>query len=164
MCDSDIRTIMEIAIPSRLGSEKLAMEAAALVAKRMGFHNARISDLRLAIAEACTNAIEYGNAMNEEMKVVVVFTMRDDKLEVNIEDSGAKGTRPRLVAEIPDIDKKVAGLDRPRGWGMYLIENLMDEVEITTTPEGGNQMKMVIHLSSDAGEEGENVDDQQEEE
>ena len=36
--------------------------------------------------------------------------------------------------------------DRRRGWGLFFISQLMDEVTFERLPEGGNQMVMVIHL------------------
>jgi serine/threonine-protein kinase RsbW len=49
---------VELRVPSRMGYEKVAMGTAASVAKLMGFPDARIEDLKTAIAEACINAIE----------------------------------------------------------------------------------------------------------
>jgi anti-sigma regulatory factor (Ser/Thr protein kinase) len=36
-----------------------------------------------------------------------------------------------------------------RGWGMFFIEQLVDEIEITRLPQGGNQVRMVIYLTPD---------------
>jgi serine/threonine-protein kinase RsbW len=51
---------IELHIPSVIGFEKVAMECAASVAKKMGFTEDRIEDLKTAVAEACLNAIEHG--------------------------------------------------------------------------------------------------------
>ena len=58
-------TSVEVRLPSRLGYEKVAMSTAAAVAKLMGFKPERVEDLKTAVAEACINAIEHGNLMNE---------------------------------------------------------------------------------------------------
>ena len=63
---SDVKsTSVEVRLPSRLGYEKVAMSTAAAVAKLMGFREDRIEDLKTAVAEACINAIEHGNRLNE---------------------------------------------------------------------------------------------------
>ena len=58
--------VTELQLPNTLGSEKIAMEKVTLVAKSMGFENERIEDLKTAIAEACTNAIEHGKQVRPE--------------------------------------------------------------------------------------------------
>ena len=55
---------IELHIPSIMGFEKIAMECSASVAKKMGFTEDRIEDLKTAVAEACLNAIEHGNKMD----------------------------------------------------------------------------------------------------
>ena len=57
-----------------MGFEKVAMSTAASVAKLMGFREDRIEDLKTAVAEACINAIEHGNRLNEKLSVGVVLT------------------------------------------------------------------------------------------
>jgi len=52
---------IELHIPSVLGFERVAMETAASVAKKIGFTEDRIEDLKTAVSEACLNAIEHGN-------------------------------------------------------------------------------------------------------
>ena len=58
-------TSVEVRLPSRLGYEKVAMSTAAAVAKLMGFRDDRVEDLKTAVAEACINAMEHGNRLNE---------------------------------------------------------------------------------------------------
>jgi serine/threonine-protein kinase RsbW len=133
---------LKITIPSVLGSEKAAMEKAAEVAREMGFSEDRVQDLKTAVAEACVNAIEHGNRFNESTDVGVTMTTNESSLTVSVRD---KGTGPGETSK-PDLDKKMAGKDKTRGWGMFLIENLMDEVQFLSDTEGGNIVRMVIHL------------------
>ena len=58
---------VEVRLPSRMGYEKVAMSTASAVAKLMGFREDRIEDLKTAVAEACINAIEHGNRLNEKL-------------------------------------------------------------------------------------------------
>lgn len=123
------------------------MDAASSLASRMGFEEDRVAALKTAISEAVTNAIEHGNQHNEAMKVVVLLTVRGDELVVSVTDQGQQSLNQEKAANAqpPNIMDKL-GSDDKGGWGIWLISVLMDEVEFTTAPSGGNQVRMVIHL------------------
>jgi serine/threonine-protein kinase RsbW len=133
---------IELHIPSVMGFEKIAMECAASTAKKMGFTEDRIEDLKTAVAEACLNAIEHGNKMDTSTKVGITLTIEDSRLQVSVRDEG-KG-----IGRIPtpSIESKVEGEDKPRGWGIFLIKSLVNEVTFEASPEGGNITKMIIYL------------------
>lgn len=133
---------IELHIPSIMGYEKVAMECAASAAKRMGFSPDRIEDLKTAVAEACINAIEHGNNLDTTTKVGVMLTIQDATLEVAVSDQG-KGMGE---IKLPNIDDKIEGTEETRGWGMFLIRSLMNEVTLESLPEGGNIVRMVVHL------------------
>jgi serine/threonine-protein kinase RsbW len=133
---------IELHIPSIMGFEKIAMECSASVAKKMGFTQDRIEDLKTAVAEACLNAIEHGNKMDTNTKVGITLTVEESKLQVSVKDQG-KGIDQILT---PCIENKIEGKDHPRGWGIFLIKSLMNEVSFEPSPEGGNIIKMIIYL------------------
>jgi serine/threonine-protein kinase RsbW len=136
---------VEIFIPSSLGFEKVARNAAATVAEEMGFSPDRIEDLKTAVSEACMNAIEHGNQEQKTASVTVLLTVIDKhRLEVHVADEGLKP----MPDKFPEPGRY--GEDN-RGWGMFFINELMDEVEITRLPKGGNQIKMVIYLTPEQG-------------
>lgn len=137
-------TNVEVRLPSRLGYEKVAMSTAASVAKLMGFRDDRIEDLKTAVAEACINAIEHGNRLNEGLSVGVVLSAGEDSLEVKVMDDG-KGLKNLPLK--PDIDKKLLGEEDPRGMGMFLIQALVDEAEWVTGTNGrSSYVRLVIRL------------------
>ena len=133
---------IELHIPSVMGYEKIAMECAASMAKKMGFTEDRIEDLKTAVSEACLNAIEHGNKMDTSTKVGITLTAEESRLQVSVKDEG-KG-----IGEVPtpSIESKIKGEDRSRGWGIFLIKRLVNEVTFGRSPEGGNVTKMVIYL------------------
>ncbi|MBL8212925.1 MAG: ATP-binding protein [Bryobacterales bacterium] len=138
--------VTELRLPSRLGFEKVAMDTAASVASLMGFTPDRVEDLKTAVAEACINAIEHGNQLNESLCVHVILVMDAESLEVKIHDQGAGVDQSEHA--VPDIDRKMAGEEEPRGMGMFLIQALVDEVEYVQQPEG-SYARLVIHLNAD---------------
>jgi serine/threonine-protein kinase RsbW len=140
-------TTVEVRLPSRLGYEKVAMSTAAAVAALMGFGMERIEDLKTAVAEACINAIEHGNRLNENCSVGVVLSAADDALEVKVIDDGKGLTKmpPR-----PDIDRKIHGQQEPRGMGVFLIQALVDEAEWVEAANGkSSYVRLVIRLKKD---------------
>jgi serine/threonine-protein kinase RsbW len=140
-------TTVEVRLPSRLGFEKVAMSTAASVAKLMGFREERIEDLKTAIAEACINAIEHGNRLNEKLSVGVVLSAGSDQLEIKVMDDG-KGMKNAPTK--PDIDRKMHGEEDPRGMGMFLIQALVDEAEWVVGTNGkGSYVRLVIRLDKE---------------
>ncbi len=139
---------VEVRLPSRMGYEKVAMSTASAVAKLMGFREDRVEDLKTAVAEACINAIEHGNRLNERLSVGVVLSACADKLEVKVIDDGKGITRQPAK---PDIDRKMHGEEDPRGLGMFLIQALVDEAEWVAGSEGNSSyVRLVIRLDKDA--------------
>lgn len=138
---------VELHIPSELGYEKVAMAAAASVARKMGFSPDRIEDLKTALAEACLNAIEHGNRQRADTHVLVVLTVEDARLQIDVRDQGEQIIP--ADAPTPHIEDRLADTVSSRGWGMFLIKSLMDEVEFGPAPGGGNEVRMVIYMMQD---------------
>jgi serine/threonine-protein kinase RsbW len=141
--------VVELRIPSELGYEKIAREAVATVARRLNFDEDKTEDIKTAVGEACTNAIRYGGGADGRMKVVVILTADEDKLDILIKDPGASGAPPTDV-NIPDISGMVEGTTRLGGMGLYIIRELVDEAGFVEGDENeGNQFRMVIYRMSD---------------
>jgi serine/threonine-protein kinase RsbW len=141
-------TTVEVRLPTKLGYEKVAMSTAASVAKLMGFPEDRVEDLKTAVAEACINAIEHGNRLNEKLSVGVVLRADSEELEVKVLDdgSGIKKQPPK-----PDIDRKMHGEEDPRGMGMFLIQALVDEAEWVPGADGkSSYVRLLIKLNKEA--------------
>ncbi|UCD66689.1 MAG: ATP-binding protein [Deltaproteobacteria bacterium] len=135
--------IVELQLPNILGSEKVAIEKAVSIAEKMGFSKDRIDDLKTAIAEACINAIEHGNKFDENTKVGVTFATDESSLQVVVHDEG-EGVDPQKIPK-NRVDKD--GMPRRRGYGVFLISNLVNEFTIEKQPDKGNDVKMLIHLN-----------------
>ena len=137
-------TLVEVRIPSRLGFEKVAMGTAESVARLMGFPAARIEDLKTAVAEACINAMEHGNKLNDKLSVGVVLSATDDALEVKVMDNGPGF---QAAPHQPDIDRKMRGEEEARGMGMFLIQALVDEAEWVKGSRGSDSyVRLVIRM------------------
>lgn len=135
--------VYEIHIPNKFGSEKIVIKHVAELAKEIGFAHDRIEDLKTALAEACLNAIEHGNQMNTSTRVGVSLSIDKTKLKVSVEDEG-RGIKENISE--PNIDNKIEGNESPRGWGVFLIKRLVDNVKFEPKLDGGNVTTMIIHL------------------
>jgi serine/threonine-protein kinase RsbW len=140
----DERTI-EVNIPSKIGYERVAMECSASFAKLAGLIPARIDDLKTAVSEACLNAIEHGNKKRPEALVVVTMNCGDGDFSVTVLDEG-KGIKE--IPEKPDIKKKIENLEAPNGLGLFLIQQLVDQVEFNEMTKDGHSVKMIIKMTT----------------
>jgi len=108
-------------IPSAPEYVAIVRHAVEGIAQRMQFSAAQIEDLKVAVGEACTNAIKYGCPRDDVHNVEIRCMVRDDGLLVEIRNSVA-GCESPVVPSVPD-------LGREGGLGLYLIRQLMDEVD-----------------------------------
>jgi serine phosphatase RsbU (regulator of sigma subunit)/anti-sigma regulatory factor (Ser/Thr protein kinase) len=137
------RQLAAFQVASEQGNERLAIDQVAEAVAGLGLDGARLERLKTAVGEATMNAIEHGNGNRPELPVEVsVVTDRTD-LKVRITDQG--GERPLPEVETPDIEAKLAGLQTPRGWGLFLIENMVDELR-TAVDEHHHTIELVMHL------------------
>lgn len=119
----------EWSVPSSPGNEREVMRRVADdVHDLLPEH--RVEHLKTAVAEATMNAMEHGNHYQPDQPVAVQVLSSDTSVAVRIRDHG--GSRPIPEAQTPDLEAKLAELQTPRGWGLFLIKNLVDEMRVTT--------------------------------
>ena len=77
-----------------------------------------------------------------------IVVLRDaDSIRVRVTDQGDVVELPD--PETPDLEAKLAGQQKPRGWGMFLIEKLVDETHVTGEG-GGHTLELVVRLKGDS--------------
>jgi serine/threonine-protein kinase RsbW len=139
--------MIELFLPSILGWERVAMDVAAGVALRMGFPPTRIDDIKTAVSEATLNAFEHGNALDASRHVCIAVIPAGEKLEIRVRNRTAQKLAPGIDVEaVPDLHQKLSGLGAARGWGIFLIKSLADEVEVKATP-AHLVVRIVMHLN-----------------
>ena len=137
--------LVELHIPNTIGSEKAAIEKAAIIARELGFSDDRVEDLKTAVSEACINAIEHGNKFAANSKVGITLASDNTALEVTVHDEG-NGIDPK---KIPKTREEPNGFPKRRGYGMFLIKNLVNEMSFAAEPGKGNDVKLIIHLENE---------------
>jgi anti-sigma regulatory factor (Ser/Thr protein kinase) len=135
MPEGVLREVM-LALPMVPEMEIEASRTAAAIAESIRMSPDRIDEVRMAVVEACINALEYSHAADRQvyMTFQVLGEGGDpDKLRIMVRDTGI-GFSPDVVEE-PTIASKLKAV-RKRGWGLKIIRELMDEVEILSGPDG----------------------------
>ena len=126
------RKLVRFTLASEPGNERLALARVADTVKDLGLSDARLERLKTAVAEATMNAIEHGNGNRPEIPVEVAVTQDGDEIIVAITDQGGEVHPDADEHEDPDLVRKLDGDQSPRGWGLFLIRNMVDAMDITT--------------------------------
>jgi serine/threonine-protein kinase RsbW len=121
-------------IPSNPVFERVVRASADEVGQAIGLAPERIEDLKLAVSEAVNNAIEHGNQRQAAKLVEVVFMLDQEKLEVRIRDEGAGNDRVDFSRRVVEEHNLESGMHR--GFGMYLINALVDDCEVSSSQQG----------------------------
>lgn len=127
--------VIELEIPARPEYVALArLVVSTLASTRRDLPDDRIDDLKVAVSEACTNAIEAHGAANADDSVVLRCVEHPTHLEVRIEDRGAGFDLGKLPTHPPITDP--LRLNFERGLGIPLIRTLVDDVEFASSASG----------------------------
>ena len=128
---------VELRIPSKAEWVAVARLAVAAVANRLNFSIEDIEDVKLAVAEACTNCIQHNEGSGQ---IQITCETGPDGLTVRVRDFG-RATRLEGVQSRRDDEPRVGGL------GVFLIRSLMDSVEYDAHPERGTNLVMTKKVS-----------------
>lgn len=126
---------IELEIPARPEYVALArLVVSSMASSRRDLTDDRVDDLKVAVSEACTNAIEAHHSADTDDSVVVRCIELDDRLDVEIEDRGS-GFDPESLPEHPPVTDPER-LNFERGLGIPLIRTLVDDVSISSSGDG----------------------------
>jgi serine/threonine-protein kinase RsbW len=135
---------VRLEIPARVEYLVLARQVvAAAAAVEPRFHDERIDDLRIAVSEATTNAIEAHADFSGDERILIRCNLDDERIEVQVLDQ-AGGFDPAGVVGVPEPTAEDR-LEFERGLGLPLMRTLADETEINVT-EGGTAVRLVVYL------------------
>jgi anti-sigma regulatory factor (Ser/Thr protein kinase) len=134
--------VAAFAVASEPGNERLAMREVVNSLRSRGLSPDLIERLQTAVAEATMNAMEHGNHYQPDVPVEIEVLESDTSVAVRISDQGHGQPGPDL--EAPDIGAKLAGLQSPRGWGLFLIKNMVDELHVQSDDKR-HTVEIVLH-------------------
>ena len=140
------RTLAELSIPSEPGNERRAAEEVARAVSGLGLPERTLRRFKTAVAEATLNAMEHGNRYRAELPVLIEVSVSEVDLSVKITDEGSGP--PAFRSETPDLEAKLEGEQSLRGWGLFLIRNLVDDMNVTGD-EHHHTIELITYLKGD---------------
>jgi anti-sigma regulatory factor (Ser/Thr protein kinase) len=140
------RVLADFSLASEPGNERAAIERVEEAIEAIGLPSASLERLKTAVGEATMNAMEHGNEYRADLPVRLRVLHSADLLRVQVTDHG--GDAPVQQAETPDLEAKLAGEQKPRGWGLFLIEKMVDETRVTSA-EGSHTLELGVRLRGD---------------
>ena len=125
------RPKIELKLPIIANMELVAVQTAEVVARHMDLSEDKAAEISMALIEACINAFEHSQAQNN---VFIHFILEENSLVIKVIDQGIGFDKTKV--EIPAIENKLRTDERKRGWGLQLIQELMDSVEFESSKDG----------------------------
>ena len=130
--------VVRLEIPARAEWVAVARLAVAAVASRQRFSVDDIEDIKLAVAESCTNAIQHGTP---DGTIAIVCEVSSEGIVLTVRD---RGQGPALSAV---EEERIGENGRTEELGVFLIRALMDSVEYTSDVRDGTQLVMIKRVS-----------------
>jgi serine phosphatase RsbU (regulator of sigma subunit)/anti-sigma regulatory factor (Ser/Thr protein kinase) len=135
--------LADFELPSAPGNERQAIERVESAVAGLGLESSRLERLKTAVGEATMNAMEHGNEYRPDRPVSIRVLVSSNRLCVQVTDQGDAGAVGE--PETPDLEAKLEGRQKPRGWGMFLIEKMVDEARVTSEG-GGRTVELALRL------------------
>jgi serine phosphatase RsbU (regulator of sigma subunit)/anti-sigma regulatory factor (Ser/Thr protein kinase) len=149
--EASAEALLAFSIPGAIGNERDAMRRVAEAVAPLGLEPARLERLKTGVAETVMNAIEYGSQGDPDVPVDVRVDVDDAAIRVRITDRALSGPVPD--AELPDLDAKLEGRQKPRGWGLFLIRHMVDAMDVSSA-DGLQTVTLTIARNDRASEGG----------
>ncbi len=137
------KTVNRIEIPYNEDDVYKACDFVLSHASTMGFPETEASRIKIAVYEACLNAIQHSRKMSPGDKVSIEVETLENKLQINIYDRGT-GFDPEKTNEY-DVTE-AASHRKTGGMGLHIIRRAMDEVNYEVDRLNGNKLIMIKYL------------------
>ena len=122
---------VELKLPILPNMELIATQTAEVIARHMNLTDDQSGEISMALIEACINAFEHSKT---DSNIFIHFLIEEDSLVMKVIDQGVGFDKTKV--EIPKIENKMGKDERKRGWGLQLIQELMDSVEFESNSDG----------------------------
>jgi serine/threonine-protein kinase RsbW len=122
---------VELKLPILPNMELIATQTADIIANHMHLSEEQSGEISMALIEACINAFEHSKTENS---IYIHFIVEENSMIIKVIDQGIGFDKSKV--EIPKIENKIGNDERKRGWGLQLIQALMDSVEFESTNAG----------------------------
>jgi serine/threonine-protein kinase RsbW len=126
------------ALPSHVRTARLV---AAAVARRCGLDEAVLDEVRLAVGEACSRAVDLHRRFCPDRPVMVTLTEEDSSFRVAVVDEAPSDQTEIGLGGLTDF-ADFEGDSVPSGVVLAVISGLVDDVSVESGPEGGLVVRM----------------------
>lgn len=117
------------------------------IASKMGFSYEDIEDMKVAVSEACNNSVLYAYGQEGGL-VEVVFGINGEELTITVKDEGVSFSLPQDVSDAaPTLHEKELHDVEIGGLGFYLMQALMDDVNVVSESGKGTQVVLTKRLT-----------------
>ena len=145
---SDTQIVADFTLPSQPGNERKAMERVVKSLKDLAIAKPKLERLKTAVSEATMNAMEHGNSYKADLPVTIQVAVSETAVAVQITDHGGGEAIPE--AGTPDLEAKLSGEQKARGWGLFLIKNMVDEMKVVSD-DVHHTVELIFHLDAGSG-------------
>jgi anti-sigma regulatory factor (Ser/Thr protein kinase) len=128
----------EVTVPMDGENELIAAHTLEEIAKRHHIAPKAVSQIKTALLEASINASEH--SLSPDRRIHQKFSVEDDRIVITITNRGLRLTDRRTKQIEPESER--------RGWGLKLIEKLMDEVKVHQSDDG-TSISMTKYLTKE---------------
>jgi len=135
---ADSTALTSFSLPGLAGNDREAMDRVAAAVADLELPPDRVDRLKTAVSEAAMNAIEYGSHGRADVPFDVDVVVTPTDVIVRVTDRAMSGPVP-TDPETPDLERKLAGDQKPRGWGLFLIEHMVDAIDVSADEAAGTQ-------------------------
>ena len=125
---------LEISLPARAENVAVIRHVLGGVGDALALHPEVLSDVKLAVSEACANAVVHAYADGEPGLLDLELSTNASHLEIVVRDHG-RGMMPR--ADSPGL-----------GVGLPLMASLSESLELTNRADGGTEVRMAFATRS----------------
>jgi len=131
--------MVRLTIPAKAEYITLGRLALTAIARVRPLSEETLSDLKLALTEACTNSVRHAYREGRAGTVEILYQIEPDRLVVEVADDG-QGFEPADLGGRGNGDLSEGGL------GIAIIRAVADEVEIDERESGGSRLRFVKFL------------------
>jgi serine phosphatase RsbU (regulator of sigma subunit)/anti-sigma regulatory factor (Ser/Thr protein kinase) len=145
----ELKRLTNFKLASQPGNERQATRQVVSALEHLALPTIRIERLKTAVAEATMNAMEHGNQYRADLPVEISVLQNSRELVIRIVDHG--GARGIPEAHMPNLEEKLDGIQSARGWGLFLIQNMVDDMRVHTD-KIYHTVELVFNLEGDGND------------
>jgi serine/threonine-protein kinase RsbW len=129
---------IRLTIPAKAEYITLGRLALSALARVRPFTEETLSDLKLALTEACTNSVRHAYRDGRAGMVEIVYRLEPDRLEVEVTDEGDGFSPEEIALEEGELTEG--------GLGIAIIRAVTDDVDFGERAQRGSRLRFVKFL------------------